>query len=160
MADPDELQELLVALIPRLLSALDHLEAITRHMHPPHLPQLAASLDPDDHALTEALSRVRDAAWPDELAPFRDQIVTAAESVLRAHAGLREAGDSPSGAISGYRATRQQYRAIEALYPLAPALPSISRFFIEPARAGRRGVAGPDRGRAATRTRYRRVSLR
>ena len=52
---------------PALLSALDHLEAITRHMHPPHLPQLAASLDPDDHALTEALSRVRDAAWPEEL---------------------------------------------------------------------------------------------
>ena len=134
MADPDELQESLVALIPRVLGALDRLEAITRHMHPPHLPQLVASLGSDDDALTEALTRVRDAAWPEALSPFRDQIVIAAESVLRAHAGLREAGGSPAGAISGYRATRQQYRAIEALYPLASALPSISRFFIEPAR--------------------------
>jgi len=102
-------------------------------MHPPHLPELAASLGPDDVALSEALARVRDAAWPEDLEPFRDQIVIAGESVLRAHAGLREAGAAPSGAISGYRATRQQYRAIEALYPLATALPSISRFFIEPA---------------------------
>jgi phospholipase/carboxylesterase len=134
MSGPDEMQESLVALIPRVLGALDHLESITRHMHPPHLPSLAASLGADDDALTAALTRVRDAAWPEELVPFRDQIVIATESVLRAHAGLRDAGSSPSGAISGYRATRQQYRAIEALYPLASALPSISRFFIEPAR--------------------------
>jgi phospholipase/carboxylesterase len=134
MSGPDEVQESLVALIPRVLGALDQLESITRHMHPPHLPGLAASLGADDDALTAALIRVRDVAWPEELVPFREQIVIAAESVLRAHAGLREAGSSPSGAISGYRATRQQYRAIEALYPLASALPSISRFFIEPAR--------------------------
>jgi len=134
MADPDELQESLVALIPRLLGALDRLETITRHMHPPHLPDLAASLGPDDDALTAALRRVRDAAWPDEMLPFRDRIVLAAESVLRAHAWLREAGRSPEGRAGAYRATRQQYRAIEALYPLAPMLPSVSRFFIEPAR--------------------------
>jgi phospholipase/carboxylesterase len=132
--DPDELQESLVALIPRLLGALNHLEAITRHMHPPHLPELAASLGPGDDALTAALARVRDAAWPEELVPFRDQIVLAADSVLRAHAGLREASRSPAAAAGAYRATRQQYRAIEALYLLAPALPSVSRFFIEPAR--------------------------
>lgn len=133
-ADPDELQEALVALIPRVLSALDRLETITRHMHPPRLPALTASLGSDDDALMAALERARDAAWPEELEPFRDQIVLAAESVLRAHAGLREAGSSPAGAIGAYRATRQQYRAIEALYPLATALPSVSRFFIEPAR--------------------------
>jgi len=134
MADPDELQESLVTLIPRILSALDHLETLTRHLHPPRLAELAASLGSNDDALTAALSRVREANWPEELVPFRDQIVIATESVLRAHAGLREASSSPSGAIGGYRATRQQYRAIEALYPLTRALPSISRFFIEPAR--------------------------
>jgi phospholipase/carboxylesterase len=134
MEDPDALQESLVALIPRLLGALDRLETITRHMHPPRLPELAASLGPDDNALTAALDQVRDATWPNHLAPFRDQIVLAAESVLRAHAGLREAGSSPAGRVGALRATRQQYRAIEALYPLASALPSVSRFFIEPAR--------------------------
>jgi phospholipase/carboxylesterase len=133
-ADPDELQEALVALIPRLLGALDRLETIARHMHPPRLPELTASLGPDDNALMAALARVREAAWPEDMVPFRDQIVLAADSVLRAHAGLRDAGSTPAGAIGAYRATRQQYRAIEALYPLATALPSISRFFIEPAR--------------------------
>ncbi len=129
----DELQESLVALIPRLLGALDQLETITRHMHPQRLPELVATLGVDDDALTAALAQVRDAAWPGDLEPFVDQIVLATESVLRANTGLREAARSPSGTIGAYRATRQQYRAIEALYPLATALPSISRFFIEPA---------------------------
>jgi len=130
----DDIQEGLVRLIPLLLESLDRLEAITRHMHPPRLAELAESLGPDDVALTDALEQVRVATWPEGLTPFRDQIVLAAESVARAHAGLREAGSSPSGRFLAYRAARQQYRAIEALYPLAPALPSISRFFIEPAR--------------------------
>src|SRR5580658_7713765 len=130
----DDVQEALVRLIPLLLGSLDRLEAITRHMHPPRLAELAASLGPDDGALTAALERVRAAAWPDDLTPFRDQIVLAGEHVSRAHAGLREAPGSPSGPFAASRAARQQYRAIEALYPLASALPSISRFFIEPAR--------------------------
>jgi phospholipase/carboxylesterase len=134
MAGPDELQEALVGLIPLVLGALDRLETITRHMHPPHLPELVASLDSDDAALTAALGRVRAAPWPEELTPFRDQIAQAAESVLRTHTGLRQANGSRTGTIGAYRATRQQYRAIEALYPLASALPSVSRFFIEPAR--------------------------
>jgi phospholipase/carboxylesterase len=130
----EALQESLVALIPRLLAALDRLETITRHMHPPRLPELVATLGPGDEALTAALDGVRQATWPEHLVPFRDQIVLATESVLRAHAGLRDASDSPAGAIGAYRATRLQYRAIEALYPLASALPSVSRFFIEPTR--------------------------
>jgi phospholipase/carboxylesterase len=130
----DDVQEALVRLIPLLLGSLDGLEAISRHMHPPRLAELAESLGPNDGALTDALERVRVATWPEGLAPFRDQIVLAAEHVLRAHAGLREAGSSPSGPFAASRAARQQYRAIEALYPLASALPSISRFFLEPAR--------------------------
>ena len=134
MADPDELQESLVALIPLVLGALDRLERITRDMHPLRLADLAASLGPDDDGMLAALARVRDVRWPEELVPLRDQIVLAGESVLRANAGLREAAGSPDGRIGAMRASRQQYRAIEALYPLASALPSISRFFIEPAR--------------------------
>jgi len=133
MANPDALQDSLAALIPRVLNALDRLETITRRMHPPLLPELAASLGPDDRELSAALDEVRGASWPETLGPFRDQIVLASESVLRAHAGLREAAGSPSGTFGAYRATRQQYRAIEALYPLTAALPSINRFFIEPA---------------------------
>jgi phospholipase/carboxylesterase len=128
-------EEALVAvLLAHTLAALDRLEAITRRMHPTLLAELAASLGPDDEALIAALDRVRAADWPEPLATFRDQIVLAAESVLAAHTGLREAARSPNGTIGAYRATRQQYRAIEALYPLASALPAVNRFFIEPAR--------------------------
>jgi phospholipase/carboxylesterase len=134
MADPDELQEALVGLIPRVLGALDRLETINRHMHPARLPELTASPGHDDEALNTALTRLREAACPDHLEPFREQIVLATESVLRAHSGLREAGSAPDGRIGAIRASRQQYRAIEALYPLASVLPSVSRFFIEPAR--------------------------
>jgi len=132
MPDEDALREALVALIPRLLGALNHLEWVTRHMHPTRLSELAASFDSGDAALTAALDDVRRADWPAEMLPYRDQIVLAGDSVLRAHAGLREAGLSPNGTLGAYRAARQQYRAIEALYPLAGALPSISRFFVEP----------------------------
>jgi phospholipase/carboxylesterase len=134
VTEPDGLQDSLAVLISRVLSALDRLETITRLMHPPRLPELAASLGSDDDEMISALDRVRRAAWPEQMNPFRDQIVIAAESVLRAHAGLREAANSPAGTMGAYRASRLQYRAIEALYPLAAALPSISRFFIEPAR--------------------------
>ncbi|MSP01984.1 MAG: phospholipase [Acetobacteraceae bacterium] len=103
-------------------------------MHPPRLPELAASLGPDDGALIAALGKVREAAWPETMAPYRDQLIEAGDRILRAHDGLREAGRSPGGVRGAYQATRHQYRAIEALYPLAPALASISRFFIEPAR--------------------------
>src|ERR1700722_5532921 len=91
----DEPEDSLAVLIPLLLNALDRLEVVTRLMHPPRLPELAATLGADDSALTTGLDRVREAVWPEHLTPFRDQIVLAAESVLRAHAGLREAGRSP-----------------------------------------------------------------
>ena len=130
----EELQDALVGLLPRLLAALDHLERLTRLMHLPRLAELVATLGPDDAALTAALDRVRGAAWPEGMASFRDALVLAGESVLRAHAGLRAAPASPQGPISALRATRQQFRAIEALYPLAGALPSVNRFFIEPGR--------------------------
>jgi phospholipase/carboxylesterase len=134
VAEQDEVEESVVVLLPRLLAALDRLEAITRHMHPPRLPELAASLGPDDAELMAVLERVRSAPWPEGLTSFRDQIVLAAEAVLGAHRGLREAGMAGrAGTIGAYRASRQQYRAIEALYPLASALPAVSRFFIEPA---------------------------
>jgi phospholipase/carboxylesterase len=133
MANPEEPRESLTALVLGLLDALDRLETITRLMHPPRLPELVAVLGSDDEALLAALERARAAAAPEASLPFLNQIVVAAESVLRAHAGLREAARSPAGTIGAYRASRQQYRAIEALYPLAAALPSVSRFFTEPA---------------------------
>ena len=136
MPDQDELQEALAAFLPGLLAALDHLERLTRLMHPPRLAELAGSLGPDDAVLAAGLARLRDAPWPAGMAPFRGQLSEAGDRVLRAHAGLRDAARSPEGLRGAYQDTRHQYRAIEALYPLAPGLPSVSRFFTEPGLRG------------------------
>ena len=130
----DILVDRLTVLLPRLLAALDRLEVITRQMHPARLQELAGTLGPDDGALMASIDAVRAAEWPPILMPYKYQIEEAGDSIIRAHAGLRAAALSANGTIGAYRATRQQYRAIEALYPLIPALPSISQFFVAPAR--------------------------
>ena len=132
MPAEDSLQDSLAALLSMLLGQLDRLEIVTRHLHALDLSALAASLDPDDTALSGTLDQVRDAAWPEGLTTFRDQLLLAGQSVIRTNAGLREAASAPNGAMAAFRAARQQYRAIEALWPLAASLPSISRFFLEP----------------------------
>jgi hypothetical protein len=71
--------------IARLLDTLDALGFIARHLHPPRLKGLVATLGDRDAALREALA---DAIWPDEL---RDHVERAAEATLRACDGLRAA---------------------------------------------------------------------
>ncbi len=133
MPTEDALQDDLAALPPRLTQALDELEALTRRMHPPLLADLVARTPMDADGLSAALDRVHLGSWPDALISFRDQIVIAGNAILRAWSGFRAA--AATGDLAGaYRASREQYRAIEALYPLAGSLPIISRFFQEPDR--------------------------
>jgi phospholipase/carboxylesterase len=109
--------------IARLLDTLDALGFVARHLHPPHLPALVATLGDRDVALRAAA----DAAWPADL---HDPIERATEAALRACDGLRAAAGSPDGVRLAYRALRQVSRALEALYPLAAVLPTVSRFFL------------------------------
>ena len=77
--------------IARLLDTLDALEFIARHLHPPRLDALVATLGDRDAALREALAK---AVWPAQL---RDPIGRAAEATLRACDGLRAAAGSVDG---------------------------------------------------------------
>ena len=90
--------------IARLLDALDALGFIARHLHPPRIEELVATLGDRDAALRKALA---DAVWPDQL---RDQIESAAAATLRACDGLR-AAVGPTGEL------RQAYRALRAGEP-------------------------------------------
>ncbi len=117
-------------LIAHLLDTLDALEFVGRHLHPPRFGETLAALGDCDVTLHEARERLAAVAWPDTIVAFRDQADSAADYTLRACSGLREATDLRQG----YRAMRQVSRALEALYPLAPALPEVSRFFLEPMR--------------------------
>ena len=131
MSEPDDgFRGVVAEVVARLLDALDALEFIGRHMHPADISSLVATLGERDGALRAALRPFAAAAWPDHLAPFRDRIGLAAEATLRACDGLREAAGSVEGLRQAYRALRQVNRALEALYPLAALLPSVSRFFV------------------------------
>jgi phospholipase/carboxylesterase len=110
--------------IARLLDTLDALGFIARHLHPPRLKGLVATLGDRDAALRGALT---DAIWPDEL---RDHVERAAEATLRACDGLRAAVGSTSELRQALRALRQVSRALEALYPLASVMPTVSRWFL------------------------------
>ena len=83
-----------------------------------------ATLGGRDAALRSALA---DAVWPEQL---RQQVERAAEATLRACDGLRAAVGAPDDVRQAYRALRQVSRALEALYPLAAVLPTVSRFFL------------------------------
>src|SRR5579872_2250849 len=119
------------SVIVQLLDTLDALECVSRHLHPPRLVEVVATLGNRDVALRAALAN---AVWPQHLAQVRDQILLAVEPTLRACDGLRSAAESPDGLRPAYRAVRQVARAHEALYAMAATLPSVSSFFLEPVR--------------------------
>jgi phospholipase/carboxylesterase len=117
----------------RLLALLETLEAIARRLHPPVVASLAALMHDEDAALRAAQERFATVAWPEALHLFRDHADRASTCALRAADGLRAAA-STGDLRAAYRALRQLPRALEALYPLAGALPAVSRFFLEPSR--------------------------
>jgi phospholipase/carboxylesterase len=121
-----------VALLARLLDVLDALEFIGRHLHPPNIETVVATLGDRDRELRATRATLSDAAQEDHLTPLRDQLQSAVEYTLYACDGLRDAVISPEGVRQAYRAQRQASRALEALYPLTSVLPSVSRFFLEP----------------------------
>jgi phospholipase/carboxylesterase len=134
-AQNDDVAEATVRMVGRTMDALGVLGFIARHLHPPDLASLVEVLDNADALLSAARERFALVAWPDHLVPFRDQTDRAAALTLRACEGLRVAATpGADGLRQAFRALRDESRALEALYPLATSLPSVSRFFLEPDR--------------------------
>lgn len=132
MSEPDDpLLEATTALIPALLTGLEALAYVGRHLHPPNLPQLAGAMAEFDAHIQEGKVAFDAAPWPERLGFFRDQVTSSAAAALRAFAGLEAAAAEPNGMLKAYRSLRHSTRAVEALYPLAHTLPAINRFFID-----------------------------
>ena len=121
-------------LVGRLLAVLDQLEVIARRLHPPALGLLVAPLRDDALALQDALAAFTAVEWPERMEWFRAALTEASGHALTAAAALLEAGQSPDGLRSAYRALRSLRRSLEALYPLAAFLPTVNAWFVEPGR--------------------------
>lgn len=126
----DILNEALAAALPPLLTALDDLAYIARHMHPPHLPQLVARMDNRDDDVRAGLAVLQAALWPEHMAEVKSRIESAANAVCNAFESLRNLGRTPNGLMEAYYALRHATQAQEVLYPLTALLPLMSRFFL------------------------------
>jgi phospholipase/carboxylesterase len=112
------------ALVDRLLDTLDALGNVARHMHPSHLEAAVGRLGDRGDTLRAAC---------DASAGGTPTLASVADTTLRICDQLRDAVGSPDAPRSVYRALRQLSLALETLYPLTSVLPSVSRFFLEPA---------------------------
>lgn len=133
MADDNEpLLDAISGILPPVMTALDALSWVGRHLHPPNLAALADAVADTGNAVQAGLARFRDTSFPEHLELFKDHVIRAAEHVCRAVEGLAAAANDPNGAMQAYRAMGQQTRALYSLYPVAAMLPPVSRFFLEP----------------------------
>lgn len=130
-ADTDRLTDALAEVLPLLLNAMEALGVIARFLHPPQMGPLIEKFGNEDADLIAAWPKLEALTWPEHLADFRERIETAVNETLSAFRELRVAPDDPQGIMIAYRALRHSPRAQEALFALSPALPPISRFFLE-----------------------------
>jgi len=128
----DDLLDATTALVPVLMSSLEALAWVGRHLHPPELPALAGALVEFDERLAAARTQFAAVNWPEALTEFRDRVLTSTDAAMRALSGIAGSVSDPNGVLGAYRAMRYGTRAIEALYPLSAGLPPVSRFFVDP----------------------------
>ena len=122
------------ALLPPLLGALERVTWAQRHLYPPVAPRLAERLAPSAEALAAPLRAVETLAWPADLHFMRDRLIDVSRQTVALVNAFGEAARSPEDPIDLYRAMRRFAPIQEALYPLAPALEPVSRWFLEPDR--------------------------
>lgn len=119
------------ALLSPLLRALELLAFIARHLHPPDISNLMASIGAPEEALRSATAG--QPAWPETLSGIAGALEAASAAALQAFGGLRAAlGDGGGDMRATYRALRLLPQGLEALYPLAGILPPVNQFFLDP----------------------------
>src|SRR4249920_586509 len=123
-------------LLPPLLAALERIGWVQRHLYPPLAAKLAETLTPHADALTAPLTALEGLPCPDDLAFMRDRLAAVARETAELIQDFTVAAGSAEDVIGLYRALRRAARVQEALYPLAPVLEPVSRWFLEPARRG------------------------
>src|SRR5262245_3327357 len=134
MAIPPDVIDAIGELLPPLLETLDHVEWVQRNFYPSLAKRLADELAPWTPVLEGPLRALEGLDWPPAFHFMRDRLVEVGRQTLDLISAFVEAARTPDDAIGLYRALRRFARIQEALYPLALAFPSVSRWFLEPAR--------------------------
>jgi len=120
--------------LPPLLDALERVTWVQRHLYPPLAERLAGALAPAGEALAAPLAQLTAAAWPPGLTFMRDRLADVGRQTVELVDAFVAAAGEAADPIGLYRALRRFARVQESLYPLAPALPPVSAWFLEPAR--------------------------
>ena len=121
-------------LLGSLLGTLDRVVWVQRYLHPPSAQRLAEALAPAADAMGEPLRALEAAPWPEDLTFLRERLVDVARQTLEMVAAFVGAARAAGDPFDLYRALRRFSRVQEVLYPLAPVLDPVSRWFLEPAR--------------------------
>ena len=130
------------ALLPPLLGMFERVEWVQRHLYPPAAARLAETLAPHADAVAGPLSALGGLACPAELGFMRDRLVEAARQSVDLVGAFVEAARASGEFIGLYRALRRFAPVQEMLYPLAPVLEPLSRWFLEPARRDDAALVG------------------
>ena len=129
--ETDELLDAITAVMPPILTALEALAYVGRHLHPPNVPVLVDAVAATAEPVRAGLDTFRSVQWPEHLVKFAEQVEQVAGHVCTAFDRLAEAAEDENGVFKAYRAMGYSTRAVEAMYPIALMLPPVSRFYIE-----------------------------
>lgn len=122
------------AFLDPLLGTLDLVGLVQRHLHPPLAPRLAEALGPRGDLVAGPLAALEAAEWPEDLRFMRERLLDVGRQTVGLVTAFVEAANAPHDPIGLYRAMRRFAPIQETLYPLAPILPPVSRFFLPPER--------------------------
>lgn len=124
----DKALDSLASVLPPLLQALESLQFLARHLHPPEFGDVLDAVGTPDAALRDVRPRLQD--LPEALAGVQGRLQAACDAVTDAFAALRAAVQQDGDMRAVMRALRQGIVAQEALYPLATATPAVHHFFL------------------------------
>jgi phospholipase/carboxylesterase len=117
-----------------LLESLERIVWVQRHLYPPIVSRLADELAPCAEALTAPLSMLQAQRGAVEHRFMQERLIDVATRTVDLLRAFVEAARSSGDLLDVYRVLRRFPAVQEALYPLAPALAPVSRWFLEPSR--------------------------
>jgi phospholipase/carboxylesterase len=128
--------EAMDSLLSPLLGTLERVTWVQRHLFPPLADRLASELAPRAALLSAPLRALEAGEWPAPSRFLKDRLIDVTRQTLALVDAFVAAARTPEDPIGLYRALRRFSPLQEALYPLAPVLDPVSRWFLDPERRG------------------------